>query len=137
MIRLTVQKANELERNVKATVQSTGRLGFSDGAKKKMNLNEKKFVVIATNDEDKTDENLYAWVEESGDGGGFKVNKGGEYFNINTKPLFDKLKLDYKGKDRLVIYDIVDFDNDGQNIFKLIKRVVTRNKNKKTGAVDS
>jgi len=138
MVKLKIQKANEFDRNVKATLQSTGRLGFSEGAKKKMKIESGKFIVIATNEEDETDDNLYAWLEDTENSGGFKVNKGGEYYNINTKPLFDKLRIDYTDKDNLIIYDIVDFDYDDQQIFKLIKRVHARNKkNKKTDASDN
>jgi len=103
-----------------------------------MKIESGKYIVIATNEEDEKDENLYAWLEDNADGGGFKVNKGGEYFNINTKPLFDEMNIDYNDKANLIIYDIVDFDNDGQHIYKLIKRIHARNKkNKKTGAVDN
>jgi hypothetical protein len=138
MVKLKIQKANEFEKNVKATLQSTGRLGFSDGAKKKMQIETGKYIVIATNEEDETDENLYAWLEDTEEGGGFRINKGGEYYNANTKPLFDGLKIDYKDKNNLIIYDIIDFDNDGTSIFKFIKRVHTRNKkNKKTDEVNN
>lgn len=138
MLKLKIHKANEFEKNVKATVQSTGRLGFSDGAKKKMKIETGKYLVIATNEDDEKDENLYAWLEDNEENGGFRINKGGQYYNANTKPLFDGLKIDYKDKDNLVIYDIVDFDNDGNQIFKLVKRVHARSKkNKKTDDVDN
>ncbi|PAW95318.1 hypothetical protein CKK33_18145 [Mucilaginibacter sp. MD40] len=138
MLKLKVQKATEFEKNVKATVQSTGRLGFSDGAKKKMKIETGKYLVIATNEEDSTDENLYAWLEDTADGGGFRINKGGEYYNANTKPLFDGLGIDYKDQENLIIYDIIDFNYEGNSIFKFIKRIHTRNKkNKKTGDNDN
>ncbi|QHS55716.1 hypothetical protein GWR56_09285 [Mucilaginibacter sp. 14171R-50] len=134
MLKLKIHNANQFERNVKATIQSTGKLGFSDGAIKKMKIESGKFLVIASNEADENDENFYAWLENTDENGGFKINKGGQYYNANTKPLFDELKIDYKNQDNLVIYDIVDFDNDGNPIFKFIKRVRTRNKkNKKNG----
>jgi hypothetical protein len=138
MIKLKILKANEFERNVKATLQSTGRLGFSDGARKKMQIETGKYLVIATNEEDESDDNLYAWLEDTAENGGFRLNKGGEYFNANTKPLFDGLGIDYKDDNNLIIYDIVDFDNDGTSIFKFTKRIHARNKkNKKTDDADS
>lgn len=138
MLKLKIQKANEFDRNVKATLQSTGRLGFSDGAKNKMKIETGKFIVIATNEENPEDENLYAWLEDSGDNGGFKINKGGDYYNVNTKPLFDSLGIDYKDKKKLYIYDIVDFEYEGNPIFKLVKRIHARNKNnKKTDVNDN
>lgn len=138
MLKLKVHKANELDRNVKATVQSTGRLGFSDGANKKMKIETGKFLMLATNEEDEKDENLYAWLEETDKNGGFRINKGGQYFNANTKPLFDELKINYKDAENLIIYDIVDFEYEGNPIFKFVKRVHARNKkNKKTDDADS
>ena len=137
-MKLKVHNAAELDKNAKATVQSTGRLGFSEGAKKKMKIDAGKFVVIASNEEDETDENLYAWVEDSDINGGFRLNKAGDYYNVNTKPLFDQLQVDYRDKNSSVIYDIVDFHYGDQQIFKLIKRVITRSKRKKkTGDTDN
>lgn len=132
MLQFKVHKASELDRNVKATVQSTGRLGFSDTAAKKLALDIGKYLVIASNLADESDENFYAWLEDSEEGGGFKVNKAGEYYNVNTKPLFDKLSIDYRDKENVIIFDIVDFDNEGNKIFKLIKRIQKRSRNKKT-----
>src|SRR5689334_3324347 len=130
MITLSIYKANELDKNAKVSVQSSGKLGFSEGAAKKLNLSGNEFFILAANNEDATDENLYGWIEPNGDSGGFKVNKSGNYFNINTKPLFDKLGIDYRDKNTTIIYDIVDFDNGGNKICKLIKRVQKRNTRK-------
>ena len=123
MIKLSVHKASDFDRNVKATIQSTGKLGFSEGAAKKLNLTGDEYFVLASNEENNEDENLYGWVERDEDNSGFKVNKSGDYYNINTKPLFDKLQIDYRDKNTTVIYDIVDFTNGEANIYKLIKRV--------------
>ena len=133
MLKFTIHKASELDRNVKATVQSTGKLGFSDTAAKKLALEVGKYLVIASNEIDETDENFYAWIENEAEGGGFKVNKAGEYFNVNTKPLFDKLDINYRDKENVIIFDIVEFEHEGNKIFKLIKRIQKRSRNKKTG----
>ena len=132
-MKLKIQNAKELDTNAKVTLQASGKLGFSDGARKKMNIESGKFLVIATNEEDNTDENLYAWLEENDEGGGFKINKGGTYYNASTKPLFDKMGIDYNDKEKLVIYDILDFQYEDQKIFKLMKRVRKRAVKQKTG----
>lgn len=137
MIKLTIHKSSELDRNVKATIQSTGKLGFSEGAKKKLCLDKGGYLVIATNEEDDKDENLYAWIENDANGGGFKINKAGEYYNVNTKSLFDKLKIDYRNRELLVIYDIIEMENEGKLIYKFIKRVQRRVQKNKTDIADS
>lgn len=133
-MRLIVHKANELDRNIKCTVHTSGKLGFSEAAAKKLALSNDDYFAIATNDDDANDENLYLWKELKGTEGVFKVNKAGEYFSINTKLLFDKLKIDYSDKDNVVIFDIVDMEFEGKPIFKLVKRVQKRATKKKMDA---
>lgn len=138
MFKLSIHRADELDKNVKATLQATGRLGFSESAMKKMKLEGGKFLVLASNEEDTNDQNLYAWVEDDDKNGGFRINKAGEYMNVNTKPLFDKLGIDYRDRSTVTIYDILDFNHEGRSIFKLVKRVQPRStKNRKTDEVDS
>lgn len=131
MIKLKIQKAGELDRNAKCTVHTTGKLGFSDGAIKKLTLQQGNYMVIATNEEDGSDDSLYAWIDTDAGSGGFKVAKAGEYFYVNTKPLFDKLGIDYANEDFITIYDVTDFEYEGQKIYKLKKRVQKRSKKKK------
>lgn len=123
MIKLAIHKASDFDRNVKATVQASGRLGFSEGAAKKLNLTGSEYFVLASNEENEDDKNLYGWIETTEENGGFKVNKSGVYYNINTKPLFDKLHIDYRDRDTTIIFDIVDFENGENKIFKLVKRM--------------
>ena len=64
-----------------------------------------------------------------GNEGGFKVSKAGQYYYINTKVLFDNLKIDYsKGN---VVYDMSEVDVDGSVYYKL-KRRQKEDKNKVT-----
>jgi hypothetical protein len=130
MIKLAIHKASDFDRNVKATIQASGRLGFSEGAAKKLNLKLGGYFVLAYNEELEDDDNLYGWIELTEDNGGFKINKSGDYYNINTKPLFDKLYIDYKDRDTTIIFDIVDFENGENKIFKLIKRIKRKNTKK-------
>lgn len=84
-----------------------------------------------------TDENLYAWIEKTGENGGFKVCKAGDYFYLNSKALFDKLEIDYRAKGVTYIYDIIAIVHEGNEIFKLQKRTQRRtNKNKTVVAND-
>ncbi|MBU2061072.1 MAG: hypothetical protein KKH44_04380 [Bacteroidetes bacterium] len=115
-------KAQEIDKNVKCAIHKTGKLGFSSSAIEKLNLTTEKGVMIAINEEDDSDENLYILINESVNKDTFKISKAGEYFYLNTKALFDSLSIDYR--ENRIIYDILDFENDGTKMYKLIKRVV-------------
>ena len=122
MIKLSFIKPNELEKNCKATIHKSGKLGFTDNAIKKLNLANAKGVMIAQNESDPTDTSFYLQVLTEENADAFKVSKAGAYYYINTKALFDKLKLDYLNPSKTYAYDIKDFDYDGQKMYKLIKR---------------
>jgi hypothetical protein len=120
MIKLSFIKPNTLEKNCKATIHKSGKLGFTDNAIKKLKLDSAKGVMIAQNESDPTDTSFYLQVLTEEHPDAFKVSKAGAYYYINTKALFDKLKLDYLNK--TYAYDIKDFDYEGQKMYKLVKR---------------
>jgi hypothetical protein len=107
-------------------VHKTGKLGFSSSAIEKLKITTNKTISIAINEEDKEDENLYVVVNENDNGDGFRISKAGDYYYVNTKALFDSIGVDYRNKK--IIYDIVDFEYDGEKYYKLIKREVKNNK---------
>ncbi len=130
MLKLKIHNAKELDRNAKCTVHTSGKLGFSEGGMRRMALTPESYVVIASNEEDSSDDNLYAWVEPNDQNGGFKVCKAGDYFYLNIKALFDELKVDYRNKEIVTIYDIIGDKYEGMSIFKLQKRTQKRSKKK-------
>ena len=136
MLKLYIQKASELEKNIKVTAHSSGKLGFSESAAKKLDLANKKSLIIATN-EDEEDGDLYMWPSQGETEEAFKVCRAGEYYYLNTKLLLEKLKIDYTNKDMITIFDIIDFKYEGNNIYKLLKRVQPRTKTKKADASDN
>jgi len=109
-----------LEKNMKATAHKSGKLGFTMDAAEKMQLSADKSVKIAINEEDSSDKNLYVMINSGVSDGGFKISKAGQYYYINTKALFDSLKIDYK-KD-WVVYDISREEVDGQQIYVFTRR---------------
>lgn len=137
-MKLKIYNAKQAQKNPKATLQSTGRLGFSEKANEVLKLEAGKYLVMATNDEDDTDTSLYAWLEDDDNGGGFRINKAGEYYNVNTKPLFDELNINYQDKINLIIYDIKEIEIDSKKIYKFVKRIQKRaTKAKKTDDTDN
>jgi hypothetical protein len=117
---------DNLEKNIKATAHKTGKLGFTVDAAIKLGLGVEKSAGIAMNEEDPTDKSLYVIIYPTVKEGAFKINKAGDYFYINTKTLFDNLKVDYV-KD-YVVYDITEEMIDDQVIYKFNRR----ERNKKT-----
>lgn len=125
-LKLKFIKAQEIDKNVKCAVHKTGKLGFSSSAIEKLGLTTNKTISIAINEDDKEDENLYVVINESSNGDDFRISKAGDYYYVNTKALFDSIGVDYRNKK--IIYDIVDFEYEGEKYYKLIKREVKNNK---------
>ena len=125
---LVFHKASEFDANVKATAHRSGKLGFSENAIKKLNLDENRFLQIATNGDDENDHTLYVIVQNKESPDCFRVTKSGEYYYAATKPLFDKLGVDYRNLK--VIYDIVDVDYEGERYYKFVRRDIKRKETK-------
>lgn len=113
---------------LKVTIHASGKLGFSIGAIKLMNIDSNSFMQIAVNSEDETDQNLYAFITKEQDENSLKINKAGNYYYVNTKALFDKLEIDYRKKK--IMFDIVEIDYEGEKVYKLIRREKDRKKPK-------
>jgi hypothetical protein len=108
-MKLKFIKPEDLSGNLKATIQRTGKLGFSSDAAKKLQLSSNKSVMMAIN-EDEEDDNLYMLLLDDA-GGDYKVAKAGEYYYINLKYLFDDLGIKY-GEDQNTTYTIKEGDFD-------------------------
>jgi len=128
-LKLKFIKSQDIDKNVKCSVHKTGKLGFSSSAIDKLQLTTDKTIAIAVNEDDKEDENLYVMINENSENDGFKISKAGDYYYVNTKALFDNIGVDYRNKK--IIYDIVDFEYEGDKYYKLIKREVKNNKEEK------
>jgi len=86
--------AQEFTQKLKATIQKTGRLGFTAETISTLQLNTYTYVRLAPDTDDKTIFYMAIVREEIEDG--FKVCKSGEYMFLQTKQLFDKIGQDYK-----------------------------------------
>lgn len=127
-MRLRQIKSNEIDRNAKCSIHKSGKLGFSGTAIRKLHLDSGANLIISINEDDQADENLYVAVLKKDAEGAFKVVKAGDYYSCNTKALFDQLGVDYRSK--TIIYDIVDFEFEGQKMYKFLKREVRKRKQK-------
>ena len=111
---------NDFNRNIKATVHKTGKIGFTIDAAKKLSLSVDCSLSIGINEDDSDDSNLYVILHNTIETGAFKVSKAGGYYYVNTKVLFDNLKIDYVNS--AIIYDITEEDFEGQKVYKFKKR---------------
>lgn len=125
-MKLIFFKAEEIEHNAKATVHTSGKLGFSSDAIDFLNLNEAKTIQFAKDEEDGNDLNLYAIINDSVQEGAFRISKAGRYFYVNTKNLFDVLGIDYKNT--RIIYDLVKTEYEGKPIIKMLRREIKKKK---------
>ncbi len=123
-MKLRFIKISETERNVKATVHTSGKLGFSSDAIKTLGIELNKSIAFAQNEDDVNDNNLYAVMHEGVQEGALKISKAGEYYYVNTKSLFDAIGIDYRNT--RIIYDIVKTEYEGQPILKLLRREIKK-----------
>jgi len=121
-----------LDKNLKATAHKSGKLGFTMDAAEKLKLTSEKSVGVAVNEDDPSDTNLYVIINEHVKDDAFKINKAGQYYYVNTKALFDALKIDYKNE--WIVYDISKETIEGQLIHRF-KRRERDKKNEKTSNV--
>lgn len=99
---LKILSVKEYGTSLKATIQSTGKLGFTGATAAVLGLASHTHVRFAQ--EDETSDVLYLAVMPGADEEGFKLMQSGGYYNVNTRALFDALQVDYKT--RTVIYDM-------------------------------
>lgn len=111
-----ILSAKEYSVRLKATIQSTGKLGFTEATAKALELSKDSGVKFAINDK----EELFLINCKQCDEDTFKVLKGGDYFSANTKGLFDNLGYDYKSNN--IIFDMIKENNDDMEVYKLLKR---------------
>ncbi len=109
----------------KATIQRTGRMGFSSTAALLMKLTQGSYLLLS----ECGDGNLaVVVVPDNTDGRGFPLHMAMAYFTVDLKGFFDLRGIDYRQPETTVIYDIVKTDEVYQNcpVFKLTQRVKKR-----------
>jgi hypothetical protein len=100
---------------VKAAIQNTGKLGFTESAIKKLKINENKAFLIGLNTADPKDKNLYIQITTKENEDAFRINKAGKYYYVNTKQLFDEFRIPYKTK--RISFDIEDLEIPEEGFF--------------------
>lgn len=88
---------------LKATIHTSGRLGFTKDTADFLGLSSLPYVLFANDDEDP--EQLYMALVDEELPNSMKVNVSGKYFYIQTNLLFDNLGYDYKKK--TIMFDLI------------------------------
>lgn len=111
---------------LKATIQATGKLGFTKGTSDALNLSANRFIKFAQ--DDKNDNDLYLVVTKFEDEDVFKLQYTSGYYSLGTKGLFDALNFDYKSN--TIIFDLqrmVHLDNEiGGEVYKMNMRIIDK-----------
>lgn len=118
--------AKELTQKLKATVQRTGKLGFTAETLEALQIKQGTYIRIADDTESKRI--LWLGVINEPTDNAFPVNKAGDYYYLNTTKLFEKIGIDFRKKN--CMYDMTRApENDeaiGGECYKLQLRVTDR-----------
>lgn len=124
---LKVFSAKQYSVKLKCTIQNTGKLGFTAGTAKVLQLTPESYVKIAADEEQST---LYLIVCNGFDEDGFQVDFISGYYSLPTTVLFNELRIDYKHY--TVMYDLsreASLDSEaGGTVYKMAKRVNEKKK---------
>lgn len=118
---IEILSAKKFNVKLKATIQATGRLGFTEATAKFLNLSSGKHVKFAKDSE--TDD-FFMSVCDGSDTDTFEVKVSSGYYYVPAKMLFDARGYDYVNK--TIIFDMVRNDALdsllGGETYKLNKR---------------
>lgn len=128
---ITIVKSRDFNVKLKATIHSSGRLGFTADTASSLHLSASSFVKFARDDED--EKALYLILVKESDEDTFKVTKSGLYYYLPTSLMFESFGFDFRKYN--IMFDMIrmaDLDEllEGQ-VYKLNKRILMR-KEKKT-----
>lgn len=117
-MRFKILSSKDYNVKLKATIHSSGKLGFTEATARKLCLSTASAVKFAQDTED--EDILYLINLSEGDSDSFPVSKAGNYFYVNAKGLFDALQIDYINN--VVMFDMIDVSENNMEIYKLNKR---------------
>lgn len=122
---LQTLSAKRFQTKLKATIQSSGRLSFTEKTSKELQFESGSRVKFLFDDESKE---LYMAKMSGNDEDAFEVRASGSYFYVATKRLFDELEFEYKKKN--IMFDLVRkpaLDEEvGGEVYKMNKRTLPR-----------
>ena len=126
---ITVLSAKQFAIKLKATIQASGRLGFTAETATVLGLDSGKFAKFAQDDENKS---LYLIIINEGSEDAFEIRVSSGYYYVPTKVMFDTLGFNYENGN--IMFDLVrqpSYDDDLQGQVYYMKQRPIKNKDKK------
>lgn len=123
---MKILSSKEFSSKLRVSIQSSGKLCFTDETARTLKLSEVKAVKFGQDDEDSSQ--LYLIIPSTDDPDSFEVKTSGKYYYIPTKSLFDSLGIDYRRDPQQggVAYDLIRMpgmdDEAGGLTYKMNKR---------------
>lgn len=123
---ISIIKTSDFNVKLKATIHSSGRLGFTADTANRLKLSEQTYIKFAKDDENDSDLFMIIVAEEDEDT--FRVVRSGKYYYLPTTAMFQSFGYDFKKLN--FMFDMVrmsDYDEivNGK-VYKLNKRVLMR-----------
>lgn len=131
---MRILSVKQFSSRLKVTIQSSGRLNFTEDTTKTLGIVENTPVKFALDDEN--DNTLYLVIaSDLDDEDAFKVRKSGSYYYVPTKNLFDALGIEYEGKS--LGYDLVRAESRDVELGGMAFKMSQREKSKSGGNDDT
>jgi len=99
---ISILSAKQFKGNLKATIQATGKLGFTSDTAKTLNLSSERHAKFAKDDESGT---LYLIIINESNEDAFPIRESSGYYYASTARMFDMLGLDYVNM--TIMFDLV------------------------------
>lgn len=122
---ITIISAKQFARNLKATIQKSGRLGFTEETANILDLASGKYAKFAKDDENNM---LYLIIINNEEEEAFQIKLSSGYYYVPARLMFDMLGFDYRNNN--IMFDLVrqfslDEELQGQ-VFKMLPRINKR-----------
>ena len=125
--------AKQFATKLKATIQASGRLGFTAETATALSLESGKFARFAQDDENGS---LYLIINSERSEDAFEIRVSSGYYYVPTKVMFDTLGYDYENGN--IMFDLVrqpSLDDDLQGQVYFMKQRPIKNKEKKNDLI--
>lgn len=109
---------------LKATIQSSGRLGFTSDTIEQLKLTPECSIILAQDSDNK--KVLYMAVLRERRDDAFPVLSAGKYVYLNTRQLFDTIKIDYVNL--VNFFDITRFEEADEEMGGECYKMTLRNR---------
>ena len=126
---ITILSAKQFATKLKATIQASGRLGFTAETATALGLESGKFAKFAKDDEN---DSLYLIIINEPNEDAFEIRVSSGYYYVPTKVMFDTLGFNYENGN--IMFDLVrqpSLDDDLQGQVYYMKQRPIKNKDKK------